>query len=293
MLHIEFKLTIQTVNSLKHKLNIEEPKPNSLVKKNSSPVCFILLFVLAFSVGSCLHEPIPSCKEVTIKVEVVKADSDVGQSNGTLIVTASGPSKFFTYSINDGEFQASNKFIGLDSGKYKVTAKNSWGCTGAINIVIAKANACDGIVLNTVATNTTLGQSTGSIVGTLVGGSGTGYMFNVNTDPFQTSSTFNGLTAGNYSVTAKNTQGCIFTSQVTVGATDPCLGITVLVSVSTTNPTINQSNGIIAATATGGSGFTFSLNNGAFQSIGSFTGLATGNYSITAKNAAGCIGTTR
>jgi hypothetical protein len=73
--------------------------------------------------------------------------------------------------------------------------------------------------------------------------------------------------------------------------TDPCSGVTVAVTANitqTTNPT--TSNGVINASATGGSGFTYSLNNGSFQSSGTFSGLANGSYTVTAKNSNGCSG---
>ena len=71
---------------------------------------------------------------------------------------------------------------------------------------------------------------------------------------------------------------------------NPCTGVTVSVTATSTNPTGASSNGSITASASGGSGFTYSLNGGTFQSTGSFTGLAAGAYSITAKNGDGCSG---
>ncbi|MDQ3682699.1 MAG: hypothetical protein M3352_06460 [Bacteroidota bacterium] len=71
---------------------------------------------------------------------------------------------------------------------------------------------------------------------------------------------------------------------------DPCIGVTVNVTGTVTNAATGQSNGSIAASATGGSGFTFNINNGAFQSSGTFNNLAAGNYTVSAKNSNGCTG---
>ncbi|PZR29352.1 MAG: hypothetical protein DI535_03140 [Citrobacter freundii] len=74
--------------------------------------------------------------------------------------------------------------------------------------------------------------------------------------------------------------------------TDACAGVTIAVTGTPTNPTtVGGTNGSISVSATGGSGFTFSINNGAFQSSGTFSNLAAGSYTITAKSAAGCTGT--
>lgn len=71
---------------------------------------------------------------------------------------------------------------------------------------------------------------------------------------------------------------------------DPCTGVTVSVTGTVTSTPAGQSSGSIVASATGGTGFTYSLNNGAFQSSGTFNNLAAGTYTVTAKNSNGCIG---
>lgn len=72
---------------------------------------------------------------------------------------------------------------------------------------------------------------------------------------------------------------------------NPCSGITVTVNGTVTNPSSSaSSDGSIGATATGGSGFTFNINGGSFQSSGNFSNLGVGSYTITAKNSNGCTG---
>ena len=71
---------------------------------------------------------------------------------------------------------------------------------------------------------------------------------------------------------------------------NPCTGVTVTVTGTVTNTATGQSNGSITASATGGSGFTFNINNGAFQSSGTFNNLAAGSYTVSAKNSNGCTG---
>lgn len=69
-----------------------------------------------------------------------------------------------------------------------------------------------------------------------------------------------------------------------------CSGISITVTASVTPAAAGAANGAINATGSGSTNFTYSLNGGTFQSNGSFTGLAAGNYSITAKNPNGCTG---
>jgi len=72
--------------------------------------------------------------------------------------------------------------------------------------------------------------------------------------------------------------------------TDPCAGVTVSVTGTVTNTITGQANGSIAAAATGGSGFTYSVNGGASQASGTFSNLGAGSYTITARSSSGCTG---
>jgi GH24 family phage-related lysozyme (muramidase) len=72
---------------------------------------------------------------------------------------------------------------------------------------------------------------------------------------------------------------------------NPCAGKTITVTASITNTPTGQSTGSITATGAGSTNFTYQLGNGAFQASGVFNGLAAGPYSITAKDADGCTGT--
>jgi len=71
---------------------------------------------------------------------------------------------------------------------------------------------------------------------------------------------------------------------------NPCTGVTITVAGTALAADAGSSNGSITATASGSTGFTFSLNNGTAQASGTFNNLAAGKYTITAKNTNGCSG---
>lgn len=229
------------------------------------------------------------CAGITVTVTTTQVDPSTGQSNGSITATATGGTGF-TYSINNGAFQASNTFTGLATGNYTITAKNANGCLGTVIAALGASNPCAGITVAITATpvNPSLNQSNGSITASATGG--TGFTYSLNNGPFQASGTFSNLAAGTYTITAKNSNGCLGTKQVTLTSTDPCAGITVAVTTTQVSPGTGLSNGSITASATGGTGFTYSLNNGAYQASGTFSNLAAGSYTITAKNANGCMG---
>lgn len=232
------------------------------------------------------------CAGVTVVVTAVKTDAGSGLSNGTITASATGGTGF-TFSINGGTFQSSGNFTGLAVGAYSVTAKNSNGCLGTTQVNIVSSNPCAGITVavTTTQVNPATGQSNGSITASATGG--TGFTYSLNGGAFQTSGTFTGLAAGNYTVTAKNSNGCLGSAVVALGTSNPCAGVTIAVSLVKTDPAAGQSNGSITATATGATGFTYSINGGAYQASGTFSGLAAGNYTVTAKSSAGCLGSSQ
>ena len=62
------------------------------------------------------------------------------------------------------------------------------------------------------------------------------------------------------------------------------------IDITATVVNSDATNGTITATATGGSGFTYSIDGTNFVSSGTFATLAPGAYTITAKNSNGCTG---
>ncbi len=155
------------------------------------------------------------------------------------------------------------------------------------------ANPCNGVtvaVTGTTISTTSASATNGSISATATGGSG--FTFSLNSGSFQASGNFTGLAAGSYTVTAKNSDGCTGTGQFSVAAGNICAGVNIVVSATTTQgtPCTTPANGSISVTASGSSGFTYSVNGGSFQASGNFTGLAPGNYTIVARDPNGCTG---
>jgi hypothetical protein len=232
------------------------------------------------------------CAGVTIAVNgIIKQTTGPGTATGSITATATGGTGF-TFSLNGGAFQASGVFNNLVAGTYTVTAKSSAGCTGSKSFVVTNGDPCAGVTIvvnGTIKQTTGAGTATGSITATATGG--TGFTFSLNGGAFQASGVFNNLPAGTYTVTAKSDKGCTGSKSFVVTNGDPCAGVTIVVNGTikqTTGP--GTATGSITATATGGTGFTFSLNGGAFQASGVFNNLTAGTYTITAKSSAGCTG---
>ena len=228
------------------------------------------------------------CKGTPPSLTITKTNTSSGKSDGEISVSASGGSGF-QFSLNSGAFQSSGDFTGLAAGNYNVTAKNADGCTVSTTVTIdAMVDPCAGvnIVVSLSKTDPTSGAN-GSITATASGAAGLTY--SLNGGAYQSSGNFGNLAAGTYTVTAQSAAGCSGSASITLSQGGACSGITITVSLTKTDPA-SGSNGSITASASGGSGFTYSINGGAYQSGNIFSNLAAGTYTVSAKSSGGCTG---
>jgi large repetitive protein len=209
------------------------------------------------------------------------ADNDGSITAGAV----SGGAAPYTYSINGTTFQAGTTFTGLASGNYTLTARDANGCTVTRAVTVGE-NVPTNFASSTVPS--TCGRSDGSItVGTITGGTAP-YTYRVNSGSFQSGTTFSGLAAGTHRITVRDAKGCEFTKSVTLENVEgPQF------SATTTASTCSANNGRITVGAvTGGvSPYTYSINGTNFQTTTQFTNLLAGEYSVSVKDANGCIGT--
>ncbi len=253
----------------------------------------LLFFFASINFISCskpdpVTPPTDPCAGKTIVVTGTTTPISVGSTNnGAINATATG-STGFTYSLNNGAFQASGTFTNLVAGAYSVVAKDANSCTGSQSFTVS-ATPCPTITLTATTTAASSATATnGSITATATGS--TGITYSNNGGAFQVSGAFTGLGVGTYNITAKDVNGCTVSAAFNVVAAG-CPTITVTgTTTNTAGPT--ATNGSITATATGGAAaYTFSKDAGAtFQATGLFNNLAVGNYTIIAKDANGCLG---
>ncbi len=236
--------------------------------------------------GGVTPTPPNPCAGKTITVTGTVTNTATGSSTGAINATAVG-STGFTYQLNSGTFQAAGNFTGLAAGTYTITAKDADGCTGSAAFTVTDPCSIKNITITATIVNAGVSLSNGSITATASGS--TGFTYQLNSGAFQASGTFTGLAIGTYTITAKDADGC--TKSQSFSVIDICTAKNITVTGTVVNTATGFSNGSITATASGSTGFTYQLNSGAFQVSGTFTGLAIGNYNITAKDVDGCLKT--
>jgi gliding motility-associated-like protein len=126
------------------------------------------------------------------------------------------------------------------------------------------------------------------VTASVAGGTGP-YTYSWNTQPEQVTPTATGLTAGTYTVTVTDANGCTATNTVTISqpATDMAISIT-KVSVMCSG----TSTGSATAMVSGGlAPYTYSWNTTPGQTKETATDLSVGTYIITITDSYGCIKT--
>jgi gliding motility-associated-like protein len=208
-----------------------------------------------------------------------------GGSDGSINVNANGGTGAIQYSIDNGAtFQASNIFNGLPAGNYTVVIQDANNCTATVNVNIAEPPA---LVVITNPTESTCGNSNGSIDINANGGTGALQYSIDGGATFQNGNIFNGLPAGNYNIVVQDANGCQTLDNIVVNDQPaPVISATPITDVSCNG----GSDGSIVINSNGGTGaIQYSIDNGnTFQNGNTFNGLPAGNYDLVIQDANGC-----
>ncbi|MEZ5057225.1 MAG: zinc-dependent metalloprotease family protein [Saprospiraceae bacterium] len=198
---------------------------------------------------------------------------NVNMAEATL--NAMGGTGTYRFSINGTDYQAGNVFSNIQNGTYTGYVRDENGCIETAIFQIAVNNIVANLtVISNVSCN---GDSDGVIEATAIGGNPP-YTFSIDGNSFQSTSIFNNLPVGTYTVTVQDNDGLLQnTNQVTITDPDP-------ISVSTSVVGYD-----ITVTAMGGTApFTYSLESSPLSSTNVFTVFATGVYNGIVRDANGC-----
>ena len=204
-----------------------------------------------------------------------------GTATGTATALGAGGTSGYSYIWSDG--QTSQTATGLLAGSYTVTVVDANGCTSQTSVTIGNPGIVTGQV--TVQQNVSCyGGTDGILIGA---GSGGVSNFSYVWSDGQTTSTATGLSAGTYSVTISDGNGCSVVSSSLV--TEPTeLDITNLVLTDVL--CAGSSTGVAIASSIGGTptnGYSY-IWSGSSSTTETATGLGAGSYTVTVVDGNGC-----
>lgn len=224
--------------------------------------------------------PNPVNLSLSFKYDPTGFSSNDGQ---IAIVAGGGSGAGFTYSIDGVNYVTSATFTALAAGTYSLRAKDGNGClSNLLNVTLNQPNQFSINVTGKID-NTCFGGNTGSVTVTANGGTAP-YKYEINGSGYQSSNNFTGLTAGNYTINAKDANDYEVSTTVTITQPQPLTA-----NIVAQNPNCNTGNGTITATAAGGvAPYQYALNGGAYQTSNVFSGLTNGSYTVTVIDANNC-----
>jgi hypothetical protein len=222
-----------------------------------------------------INQPAP------ITVTSVVGNTSGGLNNGSITLTVSGGTPPYSFFWNDGA--TSQNRTGLAPGTYTVNITDRFGCPATKTFTIG-TTTCNLVINSTELHISCFGGNNGTITLNVTGGVGP---FAYQWSNGATTQTLTGLTAGNYTVNVTDLgTGCTASRSFTLFQPNSALNVNGV----TVNASNGFNNGSITLTVSGGTPpYTFFWNDGVTTQNRS--GLAPGTYTVTVKDANGCLAT--
>jgi PKD repeat protein len=208
-----------------------------------------------------------------------------GDEDGSIVVSTTGGATPYYYTLDDVSFQLSPVFNGLAAGDYVVAVSDDNGCADTVEVTLNEPTDLSAVVFSYENVGC-YGNNSGYLE-LFANGGVSPYQYSINGgQTFQSSPEFNNLAAGTYSIVVKDDNNCSKTFSATI--TQP----EVLAFSVDANDVLcyGGNSGSIVFSVTGGTApFQFSTNGGqTYGSLSTVTGLASGNYVVSVKDANNC-----
>jgi gliding motility-associated-like protein len=223
---------------------------------------------------------------LAVTIAKTKGISCNGNTDGIFKATPSGGTAPYTYLWSNGDTGQSTT-TGLAPGTYTCTVTDAVGATATSAGLLILAPGV--IKITPTQTNaTTAGGADGTATASVSGGTiGSGYTYNwtPGNPSGQGTNTITGLTAGTYTLTVIDANGCSASQVYTI--TDPAVALSVTIARTKAISCNGDADGIFKATPSGGTApYTYLWSNGD-TGQSTTTGLAPGTYTCTVTDAVG------
>ena len=220
---------------------------------------------------------------------VITAESNTSICEGASVILTSSVAPSYQWYKNGLAIAGANAkiYAASTSGIYTVSRLYTNGCNGVQSEgVIVSVNISPSAPSLDII-QPTCDLATGTITVSSPKNPGNTYSID-GVDYSNVNGFFTGVVAGTYNVTVKNASGCVSGITVAVVNQNPLTPQTPTIEI--TNPLCPEKTGVIKITSPVGNGFTYSIDGSTYlNNTGVFTSVAPGAYSVSVKNASGCV----
>ncbi len=221
----------------------------------------------------------------------IKTTPTCSTPTGTITITGPTPLTDYQFSLDGGTFSSTISYSNVIPGNHTLESKLiTTNCqSGTTTVAIAPIPTGPTAIASTI-NPATCGSNNGSItLGTVTGGTA-GFTYSFDSSAYASTLNYSGLASGDHTVVIKDANDCL--SPVIVLNVPSINSPAQPSAVATAHPTCTNANaGEITITIV--AGLTYSIDGSDYSNTsGIFSGLASGTYFVTAKNATGCISPT-
>jgi gliding motility-associated-like protein len=210
-----------------------------------------------------------------------------GNNDGMIAIEAVGGTGAITYDLDGLVNNPSGIFNSVNGGTHIITMTDTKACSidTTVNLTEPVEIVFSGLTITDVTGCS--GDSNGTINAVASGGAGS-FNYSFNGGAYQVGGNFIGLTAGSYTLSARDANLCVKDTIINISEPAP---VSILSQSSVNISCASANDGSIIATAAGGTfPYTFVLNPGAVatNATGIFDLLAPGIYSVDVTDNSGC-----
>jgi gliding motility-associated-like protein len=229
----------------------------------------------------CVSNP---CPTINVAMSGINNVTCFGLTNGTATATATGGTGPYTYTWTPGNLNGSTQTT-LGAGTYTINVLDGNNCPGTGTVTITQPSSALSATASSTATG--CGSATGTATANPTGGT-PGYTYSWSPSG-GTSITASNLTAGTYTVTVTDLNGCTTTANTTVNTTN---GPSISVSNSSDVSCFGDNDGSATVSGSGGTGaLTYNWTPGNLSGA-TQNALTAGTYTVTVTDGGGCTNST-
>lgn len=208
---------------------------------------------------------------------LVQSPQCAGFANGQIGVFQSSA---LAFQINGGPWQADSVFTNLPPGNYQLGLQFSGGCTLDTSALLLAVPPLVDTLVSLIPASCIAG---GEIIVAAISGTPP-FEFQLNNGAWNALGIFSNLSAGNFTISTRDSSGCTQSSSFTIDAPPP-IAATLLAK---TDATCITGGSIVVEASSGTPPFSYNSNGTSSQPNGTFMNLPAGNYTIDIEDDAGC-----